>query len=464
MGKFKIFCILALVVLFAVPAYAEVQNVKVSGDLSARWILRNDYDLAKGKGHATTDPNSGEDFWMSTAEVEVDADLTDNVATVVRLANQKDWGDRSGMVNGTATDGAMNIIVDLANVTFKELVYSPLTVTIGRQDLWFGKGFIVGAKQRDPNNAITAKEYTVINSFDAVKATLDFDPWKIDAIYSVIEEKSTNRNDDVFLTGANIGYKFDSYNGEAEAYLFRKDDRSGLVYPDTSSSIACKKTWINTWGIRGSLEPVANATIAAEGAIQYGRYSATTSEAARKVKANALDFSGDYKFKDIKWTPKLGVEYIRYSGEADNATTNSGTFKGWNVMYRGKFDSAIREFQNVYYATCMREDNHATTGMDADAGNTNEQQIIVYGSLNPTNSLKVDGRLAWFRFIETPKVAAAGDRNKAIGSEFDLTLTYDYTEDVSFSLLAGWFFPGKYWVSTQDDMATDVVGTVKVAF
>jgi hypothetical protein len=55
-------------------------------------------------------------------------------------------------------------------------------------------------------------------------------------------------------------------------------------------------------------------------------------------------------------------------------------------------------------------------------------------------------------------------RNKALGEELDLTLNYTYTEDVSFGLLAAWFFPGKYWVSNYDDIATDVVGTVKVAF
>ena len=132
-------------------------------------------------------------------------------------------------------------------------------------------------------------------------------------------------------------------------------------------------------------------------------------------------------------------------------------------MYRGKFDSAIREFQNVYYATAQREANAASTVIDQDSGASNEQQFIIMGSVKPMNSVKLDGRYAWFRAAQKI-TTASGTRSKDLGSELDLTLTYDYTEDVSFGLLAGWFFPGKYWISGQDDIATDIVGTVKVAF
>ncbi|MCX5715549.1 MAG: alginate export family protein [Candidatus Omnitrophica bacterium] len=463
MKKATLFCLLALVVLIAVPAYAEVQNVKVSGDLSARWLLRWNYDLAPNKG-----VGSGYDFLMSTAEVQVDADLTDNVSTVVRLANQRDWGEPISQKIGTATD-TYDVIVDLANVTFKEMVYSPLTVTIGRQDLWFGKGFIIGAKQRDPLASISANEYTVINSFDAIKATLDFDPWKIDGVYSLLEENTTNRNDHVWLLGTNIGYKFDSYNGEAEAYYWKKHDNSGVAYTGSSAIVADRTNWIDTYGIRGSFEPIANATLAAEGAMQFGRYS-TASDISRSRHAGALDLSGDYAFKDMKWTPKLGLEYILYSGEASPSSSSEGTYHGWDMMYRGKFDSAIREFQNLYYATAQRQTGYEGITNAQDSGATNEMQFIIKANIKPTNNIGIDGRFIWFR-NDKSQAAEAPDggtlyngRNKDLGQELDLTLNYTYTEDVSFGLLGAWFFPGKYWVSDFDQVATDVVGTVKVAF
>ncbi|MDD5585254.1 MAG: alginate export family protein, partial [Candidatus Omnitrophica bacterium] len=361
MSKFLVFCIIALTVLMVVPAYAEVQNVKVSGDLAARWLLRYTYDL--DKNNVTGTGNAGQDLLITSAEVEIDADLTDNVATVVRLANQRQWGDNQGLANGITTQ-QFDVLVDLANVTLKELVYSPLTVTIGRQDLWFGKGFIVGAKLRDPSGTLASggQEYTVINSFDAIRATLDFDPWKIDAVYALLQEGAVARNDDVWMLGANVGYKFDSYKGEAEGYYWRKYDRSKVAYIDSTTSAVCERNSIDVLGIRGSLEPIANASLSGEFAWQGGSYSTYHNE-SRKRNAFAMDLAGDYKFKDVKWTPVLALEYIYYSGESKNETSSLGQGNKWNAwdqFYRGKFDSAIREFQNVYYATSMREDNVTT--------------------------------------------------------------------------------------------------------
>ena len=469
MGKFKLFCVLALMALIAVPAYAEVQNVKVSGDLSARWILRGTYDLDKNNATGATTTAGGldnnDDYLISTAEVQVDADLTDNVSTAIRLANQKDWGEIADQKGGASTN-VYNVIVDLANVTFKEFFYAPLTVTIGRQDLWYGKGFIVGAKQRDPLASISADEYTVINSFDAIKAALDFEPWKVDGVYSLIEEGDTNRANDLWLGGVNVGYKFDSYKGEAEAYIFQKHDRTRNAYVNGTTNVPSMVDWVRTYGIRGSFEPIPNATLAAEGAFQAGRYSTIATNASRARRGKALDVSGDYLFKDARWTPKLGIEYIFYSGEAETGTAAEGTYHAWDVMYRGKFDSAIREFQNLYYATAMRADNSTVIKNDQDAGNTNQTQVILYGTLKPTNALSVDGRFAFFWMDKAQKYGSTGSetRSKNVGSELDLTLNYVYTEDVSFGLLAAWFFPGSYWVGGLDDTASDIVGTVKVAF
>jgi hypothetical protein len=456
MNKFKVFCILALVALIAAPAFAEVQNVKVSGDLAARWILRATYDL--DKNDTGINGNNLTDYIQGLAEVQVDADLTDNVSTKIRLINQRDWSDVRQEVAPTTQ---FDVIVDLASVTLKELVYSPLTVTIGRQDLWFGKGFIVGAKQRDYTNSIGANEYTVTNAFDAIKGTLDFDPWKIDMVFSTIEENALTAMDNVYLTGANIGYKFSQYAGEAEGYYWLKQDSSKYAYITPTTSRICQPNTVNVIGGRGSFEPIQNASLAGELAYQWGRYSSFTQE-TRSRSAWALDLSGDYRFKDVKWDPKLGLEYIFYSGEENDGSGNQNgeSWHGWNPMYRGKFDSAIREFQNIYYMTAMRGTNSGSTTIDQDSGATNEHQILLIGKLKPTTNITVDARVAKFFYAKVP----TADRSKDIGTELDLTLTYDYTEDVSFNLLAGWFFPGKYWLTGQDDMATDVVGSVKVNF
>jgi len=449
---FKVFCILALAVFFVTPAFAEVQNVKISGDLTARVISRDDLDLDADDEGANGD--DVDNYFMSTAQIQIDADLTDNVSTVISLVNQRDWDDISGQASeGVTTD--FDVLLDLASVTLKEMIYSPLTVTIGRQDLWYGNGFIVGAKQRDNNGSITAEEYTALNAFDAITATVDLDPWTIDAVYALAEENGVATSDDVTLLGLNAGYEFNSYNAEAEVYAFQKNDTS-------QANPAREDERILTLGIRGSLEPITDLTLAGETAVQYGRYSQALGE-ARVREGYATDVSATYAFSDMSWKPTLALEYIYYSGEADDQNGNQGNdYEGWDPMFRGKFDTAIREFQNVYasHLTAQRCDAATVTTLDSDAGTTNQHQILLIGSIKPTDTLTVDGRFGWFLFAEEPRA----DRDDEIGTELDLILTYDYTEDVSLGLLAAWFFPGDYWIDGQDDTATDIVGSVKVSF
>lgn len=462
MRRLTLFCVAALVVLLAVPAYAEVQNIKVSGDLAARWIVRANYDL--DENDTDTFGNDTDDYLMSTAEVQIDADLTDNVSAVVRLVNQRDWDDIGNASSQETNTTDFDVLVDLANVTLKEMIYSPLTVTIGRQDLWFGRGFIVGAKQRDPEGSVSADEYTAINSFDAIRGTLDFDPWTIDVVYSVIEENNVNQADDVYLGGLNIGYVFDSYNAEAEGYVFAKKDNTRISYNVPGTGTTCGDNLVKTWGLRGSFEPIPQASLAAEVAYQDGDYWVYATD-GRERSAMAADISGDYHFKDVRWSPKVGLEYIYYSGEDSYLQADDGNFSGWDPMYRGKFDTAIREFQNVYYLTQQRALNVAQTELDQDSAVTNQHQLLIIGNVTPTDSLTVDGRVGFFWFDEELEVVSGeGDAGKSIGTELDLEFTYDYTEDVSFNLLTAFFFPGNYFAGGQDDTASDIVGSVSVAF
>jgi len=215
MGKtLVLICVMAIAVALTIPAYAEVQNIKVSGDMALRSIIRDDYDL--DENNTDVDGDNAETFFMQSVGLNVDADLTDNVEASVRLVNQRDWDNNSSGANDFDVD------LDLAYVTLKEMLYEPLTLKVGRQDLWFGRGFIIGANVQDFNGAIGANEYTETTAFDAIRATLDYAPWTVDLVYSKIDENNTPRADDVNLYGVNAGYVFDTMNGEAEAYYFAR--------------------------------------------------------------------------------------------------------------------------------------------------------------------------------------------------------------------------------------------------
>lgn len=352
----KVLCVLALALCVTASVYAETQSVKVSGDLTVRGIFRSQYDYIGSPTELDTRTgvdSANQDWFMSVAELQVDADLTDNVATVVRLVNQRDWNvydksiayDTTLYPNGRGgyveNNDEFSVMVDLAYVTLKDFIYSPLTVTIGRQDLWFGKGFIVGANLQNPgfdSNSITgnlsAPEYTAIWSFDAVKAVLDYDPWTITALYSKLYENAVQARDDTDLWGVNVGYKFDSYKGEAEGYwFFKKDDSIDSWGP------AKGKNEVHTVGLRGSLDPLDVLTVAAEGAYQGGQYiGSRLQQNSRDRSAWAVDASAEWRyFTDrLSWKPKIGAEYIWYSGEQprSNPDTAAGTYTGWDPMYK----------------------------------------------------------------------------------------------------------------------------------
>ena len=203
MKLFRTICVLGITLCLATSVYAGTQSVKISGDLTIRGLARENFDLdghhaepavpgtvsAIGAGNPQPGTNDWQTWFQSAAEVQIDADLTDNVSAVLRLFNQRSWDVSAksisttnvqlGRGEGTSYTQDVNefdVGLDLAYVELKEFLYSPLTLKIGRQDLWFGKGFIVGADLKDHYANINADEYTVQTSFDALRATFDYDP------------------------------------------------------------------------------------------------------------------------------------------------------------------------------------------------------------------------------------------------------------------------------------------------
>ncbi len=475
MKSIKALFVLALAVAFSAPAFAETQNVKVSGSLDAYSFYRSDYDLRGGNDAASspagaaaagglTNKSDGDSFFMSITQIEVAADLTDNVSTVINLANQRDWNADAynagggGVASNTANE--FDVILDLAYVKMKEIFYSPLTLTVGRQDLWFGRGFIIGNNNRawDSQGTIAANEYSTETAFDAIRATLDFNPWTIDIAYSKITENAHDPEDDTDLWITNVNYKFAEYNAVAEGYLVNEFDRATLSTLPANSNDLDNST--NTIGGRVQFDPISQMTLGAELAYQFGKYAANVSRGSRDRDALALDVFGTYRFDNV-WKPELTLEYVHFSG-TDNAGSNTTeNYSAWNGLYRGKFWTAYADFREFVYNTA---DN---TGVDQPA-TTNSNLIQVKGSLKPMEDLLLEGSFTYLWNDEDIHTVAGNQASATlsdeIGYEWDFQATYDYTEDVSFGLLAGWFIPGDFYNSPADDVATDIVTSVKVSF
>jgi len=443
--------IIVLALLFVAgmtcAAYAEVQNVKVSGDLLFMAVDRNQFDLERGaKGDKI---NDNESFLSSQIRLRVDADLTDNVSTTIRLISERSWDSE--------TNASSDVDVDLAYVTLKEFLYSPLSITVGRQELRYGNGLIIGASGTYSSGVLNGipSDLSIRKSFDAAKATLNYDPLTVDFIYAKIDRGMSGddyikRSRDVDLYGVYASYDFGRKGLKADLYFFDKRDKSHI---DTSSTGPRKGDDIETLGALVSATPIENLKTSLEIANQFGNISYDNS-GKHKQRAWAGQFMADYTFPKVKYTPAIGMSYTYLSGDGKS---DGNKDKEWNVMY---YDQALN---GITYALLPF---------------TNMQVWNVKGSMKPMDDITVLANVGFYGLnkyrssMSSAKFDGNGDyqsytmnpEKKHLGTAVDLTGIYDYTEDVQLGLTFGYFKPGDAFTGCNNDPATQFIGSMKVTF
>ena len=479
-----VFCAL-FVFAAAVPAFAAVQNIKVSGDILARYIGRNNFDLTKGG----TDAENWQDeisVFNSVVRLRVDADLTDNVSATVRLINERNWEE-----NDSASS---DIDLDLAYVTLKEFLYSPLTLTIGRQELHFGNDMIIGDGVGNPvRNAVSggigtnqttnyaeATGYGSVNgdlayrkAFDAVRATLNYDPLVIDVIFAVIDHENitgSETNDWINLYGVNAGYQFaDKWNTLLEGYFWSKNDSSAKYLG--ANTAADKLDSVHTIGARVSTMPTSKLNIQQELAYQFGTKirPATTGALANDRSAWASQ-TVIMAIPGWKYEPTFGLIYSYFSGDANrdallNAPALGKNYHAWDPMFENQVNG------HIINALFPQSNAH---NIDVMAKFSPIEDVWVqmdYVYLLMAKASSQSGLANMNDYDGTGNAFNAGERH--LGQEIDINLVYNYTEDVQFGLLCGWFFPGKAYASQSDQgrdgdkqkqVATEAIASCKVSF
>jgi len=479
-----VFC--ALFVLAAcVPAFAAVQNIKVSGDILARVIARQNLDLIKGNGGTRNEDEI--DVFNSVARLRVDAELTENVSAVVRLINERNWEE----ANATSTD----IDLDLAYVTMKDfLCYAPLAIGIGRQELHFGNDMIIGdGVGSDPNGSVVnsggigTNQYTNYSealgyadvaglrtangdlayrkAFDAIRATLDYDPLVVDVVFAMIGEGNitgAETADDIYLYGINAGYKLDDkWNTSAEAYWWNKDMQTSGVAVGAGSDKVDRTT---TLGARVSTNPTEKLNLQQEVAFQGGRKNNGSGIIRGTIRDRNAWASQSMVTVVPGWKhdPVFGMVYSYFSGDSDPASIGASADKdyyAWDPMF---------------------ENQTAGRLINALFPQWNCHNVDIMMTLKPDFVEDVTLRLDWVyqalaKAQSNAGTSLANDYNSAlvfnankkeIGQEVDVTLTYDYTEDVQFGLCTDWFMPARAVKTTTDKSATanEVIASCKVEF
>ena len=496
-------CLIAMIGFVAHPALAAVQNVKVSGDISVSAVSRSNLDLDKSSSVANafgirSNQDNAADF-LSIARVRVDADLTDNVSTTVRLINERNWhGDLGG--NGTsnrniglntANAASQQVDLDLASITLKEFLFSPLTLIVGRFEARIGNGWIVG----DPDtNGIASRsslaegDLSLRKAWDAVLFHLDYNPLILDIVYGKDAEVDPTLNDDATLTGINASYEL-NHNTNLEGFFFSKIKGSGLGAA-TSIDTALTTSFntgtnpvknaadvVNTIGTRVVNKSVKNLTLDAQVAYQFGTYNPKFDPNARFISATekaetsprsawGTEVIAAYDLKDVaavsKWEPSLTGAYIYLSGASRDKTGNKA-YKGWDAVFEdqtfGHLINAIMGFSNSHLAGLSLKAKPAadlTAKLDYVSG--------WFAKHYP------EGMAAILSGVSGARQFTMG-KTSHFGQEVDLTLTYDYTEDVQLSLLGGIFMPTKAINARsatdpfrQRAAAAELIGSMKVTF
>lgn len=500
--------LLSFAVALTGTAYAEVQNIKVSGDLDMKGISQHNYDLkhaqdnlttgGRGEGGNAADTDDDDaSFFLSTARVRVDADLTDNVSTSVRLLNQRVWDAASG--------GQDDVKIDTAYVVLKEFLYSPLTVIAGRQDLQYGTGFIVGpGLLADPEGAFAAvdsngvhtggigQEHSAFNTYDAVRLILDFAPLTVEGLIAKINETGAT-TDDSDLYGVIVNYKLDQWSAEVEPYWFWKNNEADTVTTNdsltttTAAGATAVRTYehndVHTVGLRLAGSPIEHLRLSGEGAHQFGELTDTTpvqlgagQQQERDRNGWAAQIRAEYDWVSVPWTPTTGFGWVYFSGEESSpeqgATGATGLprsadgqgdkFNAWDPMYRGSFTTFIQDFLGGRDAPAGI---YTTVDVNDTAATTNRHLIFGDIGLKPLEDITLWARYTHVRFDDAPR----SGRSHHAGDELDVKAIYDYTDDVQLGAWAGWFLPGDYYDepgsnARGNDMAWVTGGSANVRF
>lgn len=474
----KAIVILAIVAL-AVPAFAELQNVVVGGQIR----IRGDYFINTNEVTNTLrwpagllnrrptggninsafrwdDTGADSKFVEQRSLLNVRADFTDEVSAFIELDSYDIWGEdfRSNYVTGADGRAVTNDDVEVyqSYIEAREMFGMPVRMRVGRQELILGSEWLVG------NNDTSAGFRGL--SFDALRMTYATDMLSVDAIYSKLVERSPIEEDgDVDMYAVYASYlgmediTLDAYwilvrdarELEDTATVFLADwvEHNILKVDDYDTS------YLNTIGLRGA-GTFGAFDFEAEVAYQFGN----DGQVAFAQKLNGGGIFGAYGEDDadfgefganveVGYTFDMTMNPRVYLGAAYLGGEDNRDITFWEFInpFR-KAEASIsfnRLFSDVEYSEFLE---------NTDLSNV----MIIRGGVSASVTESVDVALAlsyfqaleefdapWsFEILGTEVVPFPGqtwwtqENDSNLGLEVGLYATYNYSEDLTFD--CGW--------------------------
>ncbi len=316
------------------------------------------------------------------------------------------------------------IIIDLFYIKWHSRVGMPATLTLGRQNIILGEGFIVmDGHPLDGSRSIyfnAARLDLELSQRNKLTMFYSYQP-ETDDILPVIHDRKQKLIEQP-EKGVGVCYSGNLTQVNLQGYFIRKDVSATATRPT--------KSVINSVGGRLQLPTAAHLTVTAEGAYQFGKYGDVSRSAVGGYAR--IDYQTNWQL----YLPRLlSLETVCLSG--DNPVTVK--YEGWEPMF-----ARWPKWSESYIYTQIKE--------DAVAWWTN--LISLHGGarfqLAPSLDLSLDyHHLLAFR-EPVDSLPFPGGNGKTRGDLFIGKLTFQINDYLSGHLLWEGFLPGNYYFSTAD--------------
>ncbi len=381
------FLLCALAAISGGTAWAELQNVELSGNLRIRGNYYGYDSLADLS------------YIQQRTRLGVKADFTNDISAFVEFDSYGVWGEgfRSNYLNGIDNRGAADVSLYQSYIEARNLWGAPLTLKVGRQELKFGDQFLVGV-----NDA--SSDFRGL-SFDAVRLTYKTDALSVDAVASKLAETYQNfgkGDTDFYAVYASCtaveNQTFDAY------WMYVRDDGALLA--------AGNEVDIHTIGLRGA-GTIGSFDYKAELAYQFGSVDGLPSACPSGFGTADTDYGTfganaevGYTF-DAVWSPRPFARFAYLGGgDPDRSVWSNDRTLPFN-----------RLFSNIEYSEFIET--------------TDLSNVFYYAlgvDLVPTECVKLQLVGAYFAADEAGPVTDS----TGLGWEAGLYASYQYSEDLVF--------------------------------
>lgn len=279
------------VVSLAGTAFAEMTDLKISGEIRVRHVELNNYDLNSDAGDASNTTSQ-------RTRVNVDAKVNETTKAYISLQDTRNWGSETNTASTADESGATGVhAVDIsqAYVQLDKLAGQPLSLKLGRQALAYGDQRLIGAFEWSDN----------ARRFDALKFAYNHEAVNVDFFLANTKENGIANPADAQFNGLYLTAKTVPLHKALDVYLLQK------------ANTAAGEN-IMTYGLRLD-GGTSGIDWTAEAAFQSGDATATA-----KKKANMYALKAGYTLADVLGGLRIGAEYDFASGQ--DTSTDSTAF------------------------------------------------------------------------------------------------------------------------------------------